>query len=321
MATFNAPYGGFLHTGLSYKELGAGLTTQFGSLLPPGGRVAAYVSSTGARDYDSQDILAKTVPTLAAALRHCRSGRGDIVYVMPGHTENVTDATMLDNLVAGTRIIGAGNPGQDDAPTFTWTATASEWTLDQKNVEISGLRLDFTGVDAVVTAISVTAADCSLTGCHIITSSAAEQPTLCIDVEDTGDGFKLLGCVSEGTADVAGALVSVSAADKVHFSGNRCQGGHTAAVGFLAITDAATRLEVHGNVMSNTAAASTATISISDDASSGLMSGNHSACISGGVSAAEGILIAGTTSILRFSENYNTSDPRASGILNPAVAT
>lgn len=321
MGTANNPYGSFLHTGLSSKEIGAGITTSHGTLLPPGGRLAAFVNSAGARDYDSADIQAKTVKTLAAALRHVRSGLGDIVYVLPGHSENVVDATMLDNLPAGTRIIGAGSPTQDDAPRFVWTATAGQWTLDQKNVSISGLRLDFTGITAVVAAISVTAADCSMSNCLFITSAAAVTPTLCISVGAGGNGFTLEGCRSQGTADAAGALVSVATSRNVRILGNRFIGGHTATVGFVTITGAALDLNISDNEMMNSATASTACISVANAASAGMVSNNCLGCTSGGTSAAEGILITGASSLLRFCQNFNTSDALASGVLTPAAAT
>jgi hypothetical protein len=72
--------------------------------------------------------------TLDGALSKCVSGRGDIVYVLPGHAENLSSATSLSSLVAGTNIIGLGQG--TNRPMFTFSATASLVTVSVANVMI-----------------------------------------------------------------------------------------------------------------------------------------------------------------------------------------
>src|SRR5262245_22829772 len=88
---------------------GFGVETPFGVILPPGGKIAAYVRSTGVQDQDPEEIANAVVPTLAQALPYVRSGKGDTIVCLPGHTENVTTGTALTGLKAGTRIIGMGH--------------------------------------------------------------------------------------------------------------------------------------------------------------------------------------------------------------------
>jgi hypothetical protein len=70
--------------------------------------------------------------TLDAALAKCTSGRGDIVYVLPGHAENLSSATSLSSLVAGTNIIGLGQG--TNRPAFTFSAAGSLVTVSVANV-------------------------------------------------------------------------------------------------------------------------------------------------------------------------------------------
>src|SRR6185436_9715050 len=123
-----------------------GQRTAFGTWLPPGSRVAAYVGpqSESTDAYSSSSLL---VPTLAAGLARCRAGKGDVVAVLPGHTETVSTTTMLDNLVAGTQIIGCAPFGSGLMPAFTFsgTTTTSSWALNDANVTVKGLKFNLNG--------------------------------------------------------------------------------------------------------------------------------------------------------------------------------
>jgi hypothetical protein len=117
--------------------LASGLRTEFGTLTPPGGKVAAYVHHAGANITDDQDIAKRIYTRLNDALKMCRAGKLDTVFVLPGHAENISAADQMSNLVAGTRIMGLGDgPAR---PTFTWTAAAATFLLDQANCS-SGTR-------------------------------------------------------------------------------------------------------------------------------------------------------------------------------------
>jgi hypothetical protein len=72
--------------------------------------------------------------TLDGALAKCVAGRGDVVYVMEGHAENLSSATSLSSLVAGTKIIGLGQG--TNKPMFTFSAAASMVTISAANVMI-----------------------------------------------------------------------------------------------------------------------------------------------------------------------------------------
>lgn len=160
---------------LPFSNSGYGYRTPWGQLLPPGGKLMAYVSSVAPSIFNGDDPLLQSgipiMPTLASALNLCRANKGDMVMCLPGHSESVVDNTMLNNLVPGTRIIGVGQGG--NMPTFRWTATAAQWILNDADVLIAGLRMRLEGANGVVVALDFSAADNALIECDIETSSGA----------------------------------------------------------------------------------------------------------------------------------------------------
>lgn len=190
--------GQFALEALRYQELGAGLRTQFGTLLPPGARVAAYVRSTGVQSGDDEEIAGRLFSTLNAGLAECRSGMGDIVYVLPGHVENVSSAAYLSSLVAGTRILGIGYG--TNRPTLTWTTATSTILMNKADTVFDNFIMEMAGPPASTTALSVaapitiSAAGCQLSNCKIRTSVDADQlATIPITTTDAADDLVLSG--------------------------------------------------------------------------------------------------------------------------------
>lgn len=97
--------------------------------------------------------------TVDYAIGRCTASRGDIIAVMPGHTETVAAASGVDLDVAGVAIVGLGTGSL--RPTFNYTATASTMTIAAANCTLYN-TLHTGGIDAVVSPIVVSAADCTL---------------------------------------------------------------------------------------------------------------------------------------------------------------
>jgi len=95
-----------------------GYTLMYGAPFIPGafayggnGRIFWVGNGTlGSGTYPSGNGASPEYPlsTLAAAVAKCVAGRGDIIYVLPGHAENISTADYLTNLKANTKIIGLG---------------------------------------------------------------------------------------------------------------------------------------------------------------------------------------------------------------------
>lgn len=173
MSLFANAYGNFLGSALPYFQSMPGIVTPYGTLLKPGGRIAAYVRSTGA--LDGEDHFAQSgmlVSSINLGLARCRAGQNDIVYVLPGHTEthSVTGA-IWSNLVAGAQIIGVGNPGSTNNPNVTLSHTGASMALSAANVTVAGLNIN-SATAAVTGAIVASAAGCTLAGNFIVFSGA-----------------------------------------------------------------------------------------------------------------------------------------------------
>src|SRR5688572_22959942 len=81
-------FGNFLSTAAPFFQSMPAIVMPGATIIKPGGRIAAYVRSTGA--VDGEDHFANSgmlVTTIAAGLLRCRAGQNDIIYCLPGHTE------------------------------------------------------------------------------------------------------------------------------------------------------------------------------------------------------------------------------------------
>lgn len=241
---------------LPFLQLSAGLRTDFGTITPPGGRIAGYVRSTGPADFDSQDIVQRTFTTLNAALGQCRSGRNDIVIVLPGHTENISSADQMSNLVASTQIIGVGNG--NSRPTFTWTAATATFLLDVANVKIQNLILNMdpgSGSVTVAAPMTISAAGCSIFGCKIrMGTDANSKVTIGITTTAAADDLAMIGNEIYGaTAAECTTMIQFVGADRLQFHGNTVVGATSnASVGPIRfLTTASTDIKMYRNLVRN----------------------------------------------------------------------
>ena len=288
--------------------------------LPPGSRVAAYVRSTGAQNLDDILMGSNLVSTLAAGLARVRAGFGDTVFVLPGHTENVTTTPTF---LAGTRIIGV--PLGTSTPTFTWTGTGSQWAINVANVEIAGLRLNVAGANGVVKGIAVTGANCNIHDNTIISATgAALKATIVCEAGSGADEFKFNRNKVQGTAThnsddivaIAGAITNWEVC------GNRMICSCTAAAkGQIDVSAAAINGLIADNYLYNTMTSSVYSIYFADVASDGLCVNNRCGAKvgTGTAPASTGIVVAGSNVLFTFDENYSTPTKGTSGLVAPAV--
>lgn len=158
MSTVANAYGNFLNAPPPFFENIPALGTPFGTVLKPGGKLAAYVRSTGVQDGDDDFVRNNLVTSINEALKRCRSGKPDLVLALNGHTESVASADAWSNLVAGAQIISCGIPGHSSNPTLTWnTSTAAQVVVDVADVTIAGFNMNWASLDNVVLPITVSA--------------------------------------------------------------------------------------------------------------------------------------------------------------------
>lgn len=137
--------------------------------------------------------------TIDAAVGLCTANAGDIIYVMPGHTETIDAASALDVDVAGVQIIGIGQG--TNRPVLDFTDTAGTVDMAAANTRLSNLILR-ANVSAVVVGVNIDAHGVKIDHCKFEYNASGDDFVTMIDV-DAFDGFELSDCELEAE-DTAG---------------------------------------------------------------------------------------------------------------------
>ena len=95
----------------------------------------------------------------------------DMVFVGAGHAETITGAAGMTFSKPGVSYIGNGTGRLRPKITFS-TATTAQMIITGQGVSFTNFVFDFTGIDAIVAAISLQAADIQFTNCDFICNSA-----------------------------------------------------------------------------------------------------------------------------------------------------
>jgi hypothetical protein len=160
-------------------------------------------SGTGSNGNDG--TYQRPFSTIDFAVGRCTANKGDIIFVLPGHTETVAAAAGLALDVAGIAIIGLGSGTNRATVNFT-TATTADMDVDAANVTI--VNVLFTGgVDALAGPIDVNASDFAMIDCE--TRDVTGQATDFIVTDDNCDRFYIGGWKHTGAA-AAGADTAIS---------------------------------------------------------------------------------------------------------------
>lgn len=161
--------------------------------------------------------------TLALASAACVASRGDIIFVLPGHTEAISSSTAITLSIAGITIIGLGK---------------------------GSLRPTFTLDTAATARINITGANITIAGCIFIANFA--DIATCF-LNNAAPGFEVLNCefrdtdASHNFLAIVTTTVSVNA-DGLKFNGNRLKiTGITAATTPIKILGTMDRITINDN--------------------------------------------------------------------------
>lgn len=323
--------------GLAGVGLSAGVDLGSAVVLPPGGQVF-YVRGTGGTStvagtvteysYDPPGLRERLNGDVNTALRQCVSGRGDVVVVLPGHTETVSAADGWSNLVAGTRIIGLST-GFGNRPTITFNNSASTILADVANVTIEGFKFLFAGALASTTALTVTVAIPVTAAGFIFRNNycnvgvdADQLVTDMMTLSAGADQCTIINNHIEGyAASVITTVIKTSAAgaDDLTIANNIITAEvATAATGVLIDIDAGAilRTNILGNILENQTASSKYVID-GHATSTGRIHGNLFLVLDGATGPAS-LGIVGCDA-MRTGLNYCSTAVVASAIVCPAV--
>lgn len=225
-------------------------------------------------------IAGRTYSTINAALLAVTSGRGDIIYVLPGYTETISTADQWSGLgtAVDVSIIGMGHG--TNRPTITWSTATSSILMDSANFNISNCILQLeptTGTVNVAAPITATANGCTITNCRInCGTDANNKVTIGVTASGAND-FVFTGNVVRGAAlaTCTTFLRLTNCANPVVTDNDIVCGTTAAAVGPVQeLTTACTGIDVSRNKIHNNAASSTACITMALASTTGWIADN-----------------------------------------------
>lgn len=147
-----------------------------------------YVGTDGTAAYE----LATTrindsdlVTTLNAAVALCSAGRGDAIYVLPGHYEDLADTSSsgaIDLDVAGIYVIGLGSGSMQ--PRIDFNHADSDFLVGANNITIENIHFEATVTDVKLgVAVEAAVTGTVINGCRFtVETSATDEFIVAINV-------------------------------------------------------------------------------------------------------------------------------------------
>jgi hypothetical protein len=177
-----------------------------GSIPATSGQYIFVSSTTGSNGNTGLDATSPKA-TIAGAILQANASKGDVIVCLPGHSETFTAAAALTINKAGLYIVGLGTGAL--RPTLTWsTSTAAQMIVSSAQVTFDNFVFDFTGIDAIVAAISVTAVDVAFVNSTFITNSASAGVVLGILTAATATRFRFENNDTYGPATNSGTTTT-----------------------------------------------------------------------------------------------------------------
>lgn len=249
--------------------------------------------------------------TIDNAINQCTAGKGDIIIVLPTHTETVTTQISLD--VSDVTILGVKRANK--RPVITGNGTIDVIDISAAGCSVIGLQFAAPGTDAQTADINVDAANCAVIDTVHIGSTTAKNKvdiiTLTANADDVLiDGVRIYNTVVEVVGGIVfeGALTNAEVRNCFVFDSIGFTGG--------SISDEATAtgLYIHHNVFAN-AKADTVVAEFGNN-STGVMSFNH---INGRHSTLASNVTTGTG--MNFFENRVVEQAALNGAIIPVADT
>lgn len=119
------------------------------------------------------------------ALSFVKAGRGDIIVVAPGHSENIPASTI--SVPGGVAIVGVGTGSQ--RPTFAYTNTSCLLSSNGAAVQFNNCIFDMTQVASLTLGIQIQHSGWQFQFCRIIQSTSTNQATTAIKLLAGADDF------------------------------------------------------------------------------------------------------------------------------------
>lgn len=265
---------------------------------------------------------AKTaVATIDYAIGLCTANKGDVIYVLPGHTESITTASAIALDVAGVSIIGLGRGSL--RPTISFGAAAATIAISAANCSIENMIFNANFADVVV-GIVVTAANAQVKNCLFKEAGTDLNWLSCIatgTVDNAADGLEVIGNERISIDAATLAFVSIlSNCNRLKIMYNFDNQASAADVGHFLIMAAKVCLgaQIIGNILNLTGDNNAQTVGIFATGSSTTSTGTMAYNLVGSLDTTTELIVTAGLDFHQF-ENYYTGTLAASGKLWPAV--
>jgi len=270
-----------------------------------------YVDSNNGDDGRSGLSPETCLATLDAAIDKCTADDGDVIYLLPGHseTEATASASIATMDVAGVTVIGLGDG--DQMPTFTFTVATATFTISAPDCRLSGVKFLSNIADlAVALTMAATSDNTIVEKCVFRDSAANKEQLVGISVAAAAHGVTIRDCDFRTTLAAGGnnAILSAAVTD-LNIERNFIYGKF--ATGGILTSGVLTRAKITDNIVVN--AEEAIAIALSGTTSTGVLARNF---LGGTTSIAAAL--TGDNAMWCY-ENYVTGAPAASGLLNPTA--
>jgi hypothetical protein len=169
------------------KGFGAGVAIRGVPVLNTYGGDVYWVDSVAGSN-GNPGTFTQPWATIDYAVGRCTADNGDIIMVMPNHSEAISSAD-IDVDVAGISIIGLGNGSNRPTITFTGTTDTTKFDISANDVYVENLYFLLNDNDAVDACVTVNGTDVEIANCAFEGGSS-----------DQADSFIVVG-VADNDAD------------------------------------------------------------------------------------------------------------------------
>jgi hypothetical protein len=260
--------------------------------------------------------------TIDYAIGRCTASRGDIIMVMPGHTETVSAAGTIACDVAGVSIVGLGTGTA--RPKVSFSAAAGSITVSVANVAFKNIVFSAEFADVADAFTLTTAKNFTLEDCQFQDDAADENFVEIVDtstVDNAADGLTILRCKWISPDLSTTSLVNVDA-DLDQLMVHDCYidlgvNGVLSTIAEVAAGKDLTNVDIRRNYSSRLVAASAVqliTFADTTTTNTGIMEDNR--CRS--LDVAGELLLSAGTNISQYN-NTSTSVIDLSGYVLPAI--
>jgi hypothetical protein len=209
-----------------------------------------FVDSGAGSDNNSGTTQVAAFATIDKAINSATASNGDIIYVMAGHAETVSNATTIVPDVAGLTFVGLGRGA--DRPTITFDNAAGNIPVSGASCAFSNFLFLTSGSIDVTAGITVTGADCVLLDIEMREASITSQIVDGIVLAAGGDRCTIENLVFLGqtASDQASAsAISVTGAlSMVHILNPWIVGSHSAGC-IENVSGVCTDLRIEGAII------------------------------------------------------------------------